>query len=77
MKTRNVTFIEGKDFWKDGILYKRVRVGPFYRLTVVWQSALWLIGIAWHNRYEDECTRDFNCCNKIGRKSWWRINKTK
>ncbi len=35
------------------------------------QSFLWWIGIAWHNSYSDECTKDFNCCNSnLGRKAW-------
>jgi hypothetical protein len=45
-----------------------------YRLSVWLQSILWFIGIARHNHYGNECTPDFNCCNKgLGRWCWWRI----
>lgn len=43
---------------------RRFKYKRFYRLTVLFQRALWLIGIPWHNRFSDECTPDFNCCNK-------------
>jgi hypothetical protein len=43
---------------------RRFRFPGFYRFTVLIQSALWRIGIPWHNRFSDECTPDFNCCNK-------------
>lgn len=47
------------------------------KITLCWQKLLWCLGIAWHNLYRDECTPDFNCCQKVGRKSWWRIAQKK
>lgn len=40
-----------------------------------WQRILWFFGIAWHNTFQNECTTDFNCCAKVGRKCWWRISE--
>lgn len=45
---------------KEGI--RRFRHAFIYKLTWLFQTALWKIGIPWHNRYSDECTPDFNCC---------------
>ena len=40
------------------------------------QSFLWWIGVAWHNTHSNECTKDFNCCNRdLGRKVWLRKAK--
>ena len=45
-----------------------------YRLTHWLQYTLWFIGIAWHNIYSNECTKDFNCCNDdLGRIVFLRI----
>ena len=42
-----------------------------YWITWKIQDFLWFFGIAWHNIYFNECTKDFNCCcEKIGRFSW-------
>lgn len=47
-----------------------------YWITCKFQSFLWYIGIAWHNTYSNECTKDFNCCeHTIGRFSWLRFKQ--
>jgi len=43
------------------------------KISELWQLFLWYIGIAWHNTKKNECTPDFNCCNKIGRFAFIRI----
>jgi len=49
-----------------------------YKLTVVGQWILYKIGIAVHNHFADECTPDFNCCEKrIGKTAWLRIPQKK
>jgi len=32
------------------------------KLSIIYQTILWVFGIAWHNTIKDECTQDFNCC---------------
>jgi hypothetical protein len=45
-----------------------------YHLTIGFQNVLHFIGIAIHNPFSDECTSDFNCCNKgLGRTAWMRF----
>ena len=54
---------------------RRFKNKKTYWLTWKLQSFLWKIGIAWHNPYSDECTKDFNCCEpSIGRFAWLRFN---
>jgi hypothetical protein len=43
------------------------------RLTLYIQGLLWFIGIAIHNHYRNECTKDFNCCGTCGRKAFIKI----
>jgi hypothetical protein len=38
------------------------------------QSFLGMLGIAIHNPFRNECTKDFSCCTNIG-KYWLRINE--
>jgi hypothetical protein len=55
----------GKPFRKDGIEYVRTVPQwkrPLYRLTVLVQGTLWMLGVPWHNPLSNECTPDFNCC---------------
>lgn len=40
------------------------------------QWVLWKVGIAIHNPLRNECTPDFNCCNKIGRKAFLKSPQT-
>ena len=37
------------------------------------QKALWLCGIAVHDPIFGECTPDFNCCCKVGRKAFFKL----
>jgi len=46
---------------------------PVLRVTKFTQKSLWLVGIAVHDPIFGECTPDFNCCCKVGRKAWLRI----
>ena len=39
------------------------------------QKTLWLCGVAIHDPVFGECTPDFNCCNKVGRKAFIRISE--
>lgn len=43
------------------------------RITVWLQGLLWFLGVAIHNAYRDECTPDFNCCCKVGRRCFIRL----
>lgn len=43
------------------------------RLSLYAQWLLWKVGIAWHNPYRDECTPDFNCCMKKGRRKFMQF----
>lgn len=45
---------------------RRFKYKGIYLITLWLQTALWKIGIPWHNRFSDECTPDFNCCVKKG-----------
>jgi hypothetical protein len=44
-----------------------------YYITYMFQNVLHFIGIAWHNSYSNECTKDFNCCTDIGKFAWLKI----
>ena len=56
---------------------------PFYvrwfilRSVKFIQKALWCCGIAVHDPVFGECTSDFKCCEKIGRKAFIRISDNK
>lgn len=55
---------------------RRFKYPKLYWLTCMFQASLWFLGIAWHNRYSDECTRDFNCCeSSLGRFAWIRFKQ--
>lgn len=57
---------------------RRFKHRYIYLFTWKLQNILWLIGIAWHNTYSNECTCDFNCCNNdLGRFKWFNIGKLK
>lgn len=47
------------------------------KLSIILQSFLWYIGIAWHNSYRNECTPDFNCCVNTGRKKFIQFKEDK
>lgn len=67
-----------EDYRKTKEGQRRFNNPIIYRITNIWQSFLWYIGIAWHNSYSNECTKDFNCCTiGIGRKVWLRIKKNR
>jgi len=63
--------------------YRKIKEGKrrfnnklIYSITHFIQNILHFFGIAWHNTYSGECTKDFNCCNKdIGRPAYFRISK--
>ena len=63
----------------DGIEYTslyRWWVIPMLRTVKFIQKSLWLCGIAIHDPVFGECTPDFNCCCKIGRKAFLRLSQT-
>lgn len=63
------------DYRKSKEGQRRFNNPKTYWITWKFQSLLWWIGIAWHNPYSDECTKDFNCCEpSIGRRAWLRFN---
>lgn len=68
MKDAEFMFLENERETKEG--KRRFNNPAIYWLTWKWQGLLWWIGVAWHNSYSNECTKDFNCCNDIGRKKW-------
>lgn len=57
-------------YFKRCIEHKKI-----YKVTVWWQGFLHFFGIAWHNSFSDECTKDFNCCEPdIGSYAWLRVS---
>jgi hypothetical protein len=56
---------------------RRFKTKKTYWMTNKLQSFLWWIGVAWHNTYSNECTKDFNCCEPIGRWAWIRFKYKK
>ena len=63
------------DYRKSKEGQRRFNNPIIYWITWKFQSLLWWVGIAWHNPYSDECTKDFNCCEpSIGRRAWLRFN---
>lgn len=64
MKSNKMKIIRVKNGW----VYFEVKKG--YKLRCLLQKILWCIGIAIHNNIDNECTPDFNCCNRCGRFAW-------
>jgi len=52
------------DYRKTKAGQRRFKYPRIYRLTCLFQTILWRVGIAWHNSFSDECTKDFNCCRR-------------
>lgn len=66
------------DYRKSKEGERRFNNPKIYWITRKLQSLLWYFGVALHNFYSDECTKDFNCCeSSIGRYAWLRINSHK
>lgn len=61
---------------EDGIeyivYYTKVEI-VVMRFAKIIQLNLWRCGIAVHDPIFGECTPDFNCCCKIGRKAYLRF----
>lgn len=64
------------DYRKSKQGKSRFKYKKIYLITNFIQRILHFIGIAWHNNYFGECTKDFNCCNDdIGKWCWLRLKK--
>lgn len=54
------------DYRQSAAGRRRFKYPRIYRLTFHLQNFLNRLGIAWHNRFSDECTHDFGCCSGEG-----------